>query len=87
MGKKMKGDLDKDGKMSSYETARSNAIQKAMSERKTAKKGINSQPALNVEGTAVFTSNSTPKTSKPSGIAKSTKVRLYPGEVVDSGDE
>ena len=26
----MKGDLDKDGKMSSYETARSNAIQKAM---------------------------------------------------------
>jgi hypothetical protein len=39
MGKKMKGDLDKDGKMSSYETARSNAIQKAMGERKTAKKG------------------------------------------------
>ena len=39
MGKKMKGDQDKDGKMSSYETARSNAIQKAMGERKTAKKG------------------------------------------------
>ena len=30
----MKGDLDKDGKMSSYEKARSNAIQKAMAEQK-----------------------------------------------------
>jgi hypothetical protein len=31
----MKGDLNKDGKMSSYETRRSNAIQKAMGKRKT----------------------------------------------------
>jgi hypothetical protein len=30
MMKKKKGDLNKDGKMSSYETARSNAIQKNM---------------------------------------------------------
>ena len=29
----MKGDLDKDGKMSSYEKARSNAIQKAMAKK------------------------------------------------------
>ena len=33
------GDLNKDGKMSGYETARSNAIQKAMQKRKTMKKG------------------------------------------------
>jgi len=32
--KKKKGDLNKDGKMSSYETKRSNAIQKSM------KKGV-----------------------------------------------
>lgn len=31
--KKKKGDLNKDGKMSSYETARSNAIQKNMKKR------------------------------------------------------
>ena len=30
MKKSKKGDLNKDGKMSSYETARSNAIQKNM---------------------------------------------------------
>ena len=29
----MKGDLNKDGKMSSYETTRSNAIQKAMGKK------------------------------------------------------
>ena len=33
----MKGDLAKDGKMSSYEKARSNAIQKAMAKKKLGK--------------------------------------------------
>ena len=33
-GKKKVGDLDKDGKMSSYESKRSSAIQKAMKGRK-----------------------------------------------------
>ena len=54
--------------------------------RKTAKKGVGAQPALNVEGTAVFSTTSTPSTQKPSGIAKKSKVRLYPGEVKDTGD-
>ena len=53
---------------------------------KTAKKGVGAQPALNVEGTAVFSTTSTPSTQKPSGIAKKSKVRLYPGEVKDTGD-
>ena len=39
--KKMLGDLNKDGKMSSYETARQNAIEKSMAETpaKNYKKG------------------------------------------------
>lgn len=36
-GKKMKGDLNKDGKMSGYEKTRSKAIQKAMAKKKLGK--------------------------------------------------
>lgn len=36
---KMKGDLDKDGKMSGYETARQNAIEKAMAKSPAKKSG------------------------------------------------
>lgn len=36
----MKGDLNKDGKMSGYEKARSKAIQKAILKRKKKKKGM-----------------------------------------------
>ena len=37
--KKMKGDLNKDGKMSSYEQKRDKAIKKAMGKMKKKKKG------------------------------------------------
>ena len=37
--KAMLGDLNKDGKMSSYETARQNAIEKSMAESPAKKKG------------------------------------------------
>lgn len=36
-GKKMKGDLNKDGKMSGYEKARSKAIEKAVMKKKYSK--------------------------------------------------
>ena len=36
-GKKMKGDLNKDGKMSGYEKARSKAIEKAVMKKKVKK--------------------------------------------------
>ena len=37
-GENMKGDIDKDGKMSSYEKARSKAIEKAVAKKKMSKK-------------------------------------------------
>tara|TARA_B100000073_G_C23634783_1_gene534136 strand:+ start:72 stop:611 length:540 start_codon:yes stop_codon:yes gene_type:complete len=57
----------------------------ALDLRKTATK-VGNQPALQVDGNAVFSSNSSPSQKKPSGVAKKTKVRLYPGEVKDTGD-
>ena len=39
-GGKLLGDLDKDGKMSGYETARQKAIEKSMAEQKKAMSGL-----------------------------------------------
>lgn len=58
----------------------------ALDLRKTASKALGSQPSLEVDGTAVFSTSATPQTKKSSGLAKKTKVRLYAGEVVDTGD-
>lgn len=57
----------------------------ALDLRKDGGSGLNPQPSLNVEGTAVFEETTTPNQQKPKGISKNTAGRIYKGELVDVG--
>ena len=55
--------------------------------RKTAKKGVGAQPALNVEGTAVFSTTSTPSTSTTNSTQKVEPAVASKENVSDAFDD